>query len=412
MAPKNRKTDFYVECGKNRQHVEFDQSQVVGSGGEAIIVGIGGKKVLKIYHQPTLQRSEKLAYIFKNQLTFPGTVFAPEAPVYRDQRDSMIVGFQMGMMPTGAEPLAMLMRQDFCAKYGVTNQMKMKIFCNMLEDLYGIHKAGNTSVGDMNDQNQHFHLQKLLIYWIDADSWQIGNKFPCSVGSEDYLTPELYGVDLAKKPAFKPEHDYYSFAVLLFRAIMMAHPFGSGFHRAHVSLFERAKYGLTILDKDVRFPKTASPPEIMTDDMINLLLQYLKRQRKDPFPMDALREYSELLVECSHCHLWYPANRSNCPGCATKTIMAAQMAAKVAGCVCRIILETPGTIIHFQLVGSSIYCLADEAGTTVLYIQPPKGAIERKELFALKKSPGLIFRLNSNGTLRGLRAGYLVCRSE
>ncbi|MFA5962068.1 MAG: hypothetical protein WC848_05280 [Parcubacteria group bacterium] len=377
---KNR--DCYVGQGQDRQRVDIDQSQVIGSGGEAVIIGVGGNKALKLYHQPTAARSEKLGYIFQKGLKFPETVFGPEAPVYRNKTDKGIIGFQMSLMPTGAEPLAMLMRQDFCTQYRVTNQMKAKIFCNMLMGLDGIHKAGNTTVGDLNDQNQHFDLHKLLIYWIDADSWQIGNNFPCSVGSDDYLTPELYGIDLAKQAMFKPEHDYYSFAVLLFRAIMMAHPFGSGFHRSHVSLFERAKHGLTILDKDVRFPKMANPPEIMTDDLINLLLAYLKRQRTDSFPIDALREYSELLVECSNCHIWYPATRSNCPGCATKTIMAAQMAAKVAGCVSRIILETPGAILHFQLVGDSIYCLADEAGTTVLYIQPPRGVIERKELFA------------------------------
>jgi len=67
------------------------------------------------------------------------------------------------------------------------------------------------------------------------------------------------------------------------------------------------------------------------------------------------------------------------------------MAAKVAGCMCRIILETPGTILHFQLVGNSIYCLTNESGTTVLYIQPPKGAIERKELFATTVGARYVF---------------------
>lgn len=378
MSSKGRH-DLYI--GSNRRHIEIDQSQVVGSGGEAVIVATGDGKAFKLYHQPTPQRSEKLSYIFRENLAFPGTVFAPEVPVYRDPRENQIIGFQMGLMPSGAEPLAMLMRQDFCANYGITNQMKAKVFCNMLTDLYGIHKTGGTVVGDLNDQNQHFDLRKLLIYWIDVDSWQVGNKFPCSVGTEDYLAPDLYGLDLSQKAAFRPEHDYYSFAVLLFRALMMAHPFGSGFHRGHISLFERAKHGLTILDKDVRFPKAASLPEIMTDDLLNILLQYLKRQRHDPFPIDALREYNDLLVECSHCHLWYPAIRGNCPGCATKTIMAAQMAAKVAGCSCQIVLETPGSILYFQLVGNSIYCLADEAGMTVLYIQPAKGMIERRELF-------------------------------
>lgn len=374
----NNKRDYYL--GNKRQHIEPDQSHVVGSGGEAIIFSAGGGNVWKIYHQPTQQRSEKLAYYFSRNASFPSTVFAPEIPVYANQRDNKIVGFQMGMLPSGAEPLAMLMRHDFCDQYRITNQMKAKSFSAMLSDIHGVHQTGNV-LGDLNDQNPHFDLRKLLIYWIDVDSWQIGDKFPCSVGTEDYLSPDLYGIDLALRPVFKPEHDYYSFAVLLFRSLMMAHPFKSGYHRSYKSLFERAAHGLTILDQDVNFPKTASSPDIMTDDLAGLLLQYLKRQRRDPFPMDALREYTEMLVECSCCHIWYPATRGNCPGCSNKTILAAQMAAKVAGCACRIMLETPGTILHFQLVGISIYCLTEESGMVVLYIQPTKGPIERKELF-------------------------------
>ena len=378
---KNR--DCYIGQGKDRVRVEVDQSQVIGSGGQAIILDIGANnKGLKLYHHPTAELSEKLAYIFKNGLKYSETASAPEAPVYRNEKDEAIIGFQMNLMPPGVEPLSILMLQDFCTQLGITTKMKVKIFCNLLTDLAGIHKVGDTVVGDLNDQNEHFDPKTGLIHWIDVDSWQIGKKFPCSVGSDDYLVPELYGIDLSVKPMFKPEYDYYSVAVLLFRAIMLAHPFGSGYHRSYISLFERAKHGLTYLDNCVRFPKTANPPEIMTDDLINLILSYLKRQCTDPFPIDALQEYGDILIECSNCHIMYPATRGNCPGCATKTILAAQMAAKVAGCVSRIILETSGAILHFQLVNGSIYCLADEAGTTVLYVQPPKGTIERKELFA------------------------------
>jgi len=364
--------------GKNRKPVNLEKEDVLDSGGEAVIFGVNGKAI-KVYHKPDRLRSDKLNFFFSKNPTIHPTIIAPEAPIFGNQQTSQIIGFEMALLPPSVEPLAMLMREDFCVQHGITGKIKMQIFANMLEGLHKAHCAGLV-VGDINDQNERFDLRQLLTYWIDVDSWQFGG-FPCMVGTEDYLAPDLYNIDLSKEPQFKPEHDYYSFTVLLFRALMMVHPFGGGFHKQHKSLFDRARRGLTILDSSVRYPKKANPAEILTDDMANLMLGYLKRQRQDPFPMEKLQEYADVLVECSSCHLWYPATRSNCPGCAEKTILATQIATKVAGCICEIILETPGKILHFQFIGNTICCITEEGGIAVLYQKPQNGPLTRKELF-------------------------------
>lgn len=366
--------------GQARAPLDLEQKDVIGSGGEAVIYGYRGK-ALKIYRDPSRERSQKLDHFFKQKFNFPANIIAPEEPIYDKPNGGQIIGFQMRLLPAGCKPLAMLMRRDYCDSNGVTTLMKVKIFISLLKGLSNIHKQAGVVVGDLNDQNEIFaDLATGEVYWIDVDSWQIGD-FPCMVGTEDYISPDLYGQDLSKKPLFKPEHDYYSFVVLMFRTLIMAHPFSSGIHPKFLSLFDRAKNGLTVLDSSVRYPKKARPKEILTDELLSLLQQYLKRQRQDAFPLAELEAYGELLTECPSCHLWYPASRSNCPGCAAKTIATTKVQAKIAGCVCDILMETAGRILWHQLAEDSLCVLADEDGMTVLYRKPKNGSLARQELF-------------------------------
>lgn len=364
--------------GPDRVPLEVENEDVVASGGEAIIYAHGAD-VLKVYHVPSRTRSDKLQYLFSQPRLALPTIVAPDQPIFSGPRAATIVGFQMRRLPTGAEPLAKLFRRDYCDQNRISGPMKVKVFISLLQGLVDIHRTGRI-VGDLNDQNEMFILSQLLTYWIDVDSMQCG-PYPCMAATEDYLSPELYGIDLSRAPVFKPEHDYYSAAVLMFRGLLMAHPFSGGFSSQYRSLFDRAQHGLTFLDASVMYPKKANPAEVLTDDLADLLLSYLKRQRRDPFPVSALQQYLEVLTECASCHLWYPATRQSCPGCSAKTILTAALAAKVAGCRCDIVFETPGRIVHFQFVGDRLCCVADEDGNAVLYQRELGRPQTRLELF-------------------------------
>lgn len=367
--------------GKNGLPIDLDQQDVIGQGGEAVIFGKGGL-AYKVYHAPNAQRTAKLEEFLSFKASLPDGLARPLQMLFGAKAQA--VGFEMPLLPPGTHPLAMLMRRDFCDQQGLGNDRKAAIFQNLADDLKKIHQAGFV-VGDLNDQNQRFSPADHQVGWLDVDSWQKG-LFPCIVGTEDYLSPDLYGQNLTLSPLFKTEHDWYSFAVLLFRALMYAHPFGSGAHKQFQSLFDRAKNRLTIIDADVRYPKKANPPEVITDDLMDLLLKYLKRQEKGEFPLRALESYAEILVECPSCHLWYPANRHNCPGCSQKTIVTGKIKARIDGCVYELLLETPGTIIYHQMCRSEFCCLAEEKGMLVLYRKRPGGALNRKEVIKAPKA--------------------------
>jgi hypothetical protein len=163
--------------------------------------------------------------------------------------------------------------------------------------------------------------------------------------------------------------------VLLFEGLLKAHPF-RGFHPQTRSLTGCARKGLTIFDKGVRYPKAALPPEILSDELREEIVSYLKRKRADPFPLELLNDYRMVLVGCSSCGLWYPANLNQCPGCTTKTLIDAQLKAKVFGFEIQTLFETFGTIYYHQVVGSTIYFL-EGMGKKIDFYQIEKGKIIR-----------------------------------
>jgi hypothetical protein len=368
--------------GANKQVIDLSPADVIGSGGEAVIYNdpTDSSKAIKVYHDPTALRGQKLEYFLRRKLVLPKNVIAPQQLLYAT-RGSNIIGFQMDKLPGSFIPLAMLMRSDFCDTNNITTKFKTIVCLSLLRGIHAVHQNQGVNVGDVNDQNEIvIDFATGEVYWIDIDSWQIDH-FPCMVGTEDYISPALYNTDLSKKPCFKNEHDFYAFSVLAFRILLMVHPFSSGMHSKFRSLFDRAKNGLTVLDQDVRYPRKALPREILNDELTETLLQFLKRQRHDSFPIKVMEDYDNELIECQQCHIWYPASRDNCPGCAAKTVKTAKLAAKISGCICDIILETPGHLLWHQLVDKDICLLADEGDMTVFYRKIPNQPIRRMELF-------------------------------
>ncbi len=362
----------------DQQRLTLDKGDVLNNqGGEALIYRLGQDEAVKIYYQADMARQRKLKDFWHKQFGLPGNVLSPERPV-QDQRNRLI-GFTMRRLADEYEPIVQLSLKDFCQEHQLSAKDLVQIFLSISQDIALFHQLG-LLVGDLNDKNEFIHPDKRDIVWLDVDSWQF-DQHPCMVGKEDYLSPDLYGVDLSKQPMFRPEHDWYSFTVLLTMALLRAHPF-KGFHPKWKSLMACAEHGATVFDAGVRYPKVALPPEVLTDDLRELITSYLKRQRHDAFPIEELVEYRELLVGCNFCGVWYPAKLSQCPGCASKTMLDARLAAKVAGYECETLLSTSGRIIHTQIVGATVLCLTEEIGQVVLYEKAMGQTLTRKELFS------------------------------
>lgn len=375
--------------------VRLDKDDLLKQGGEALIFKHGLRYVIKIYHTPTQARAKKLTDFWASNFQLSTNVVAPLEPVYDVKSGrKRLIGFSMRRLRDGFEAIDKLGIRRFCADRGLTTKDVVKAFIDAHDDLSQFHFQG-LIVGDLSNNNTVYYPDRHEVAWLDVDSMQFGI-YPCMVGTEQYLSPDLYGVDLSLGPSFKEKHDWYSYVVLLFIGLFKAHPF-KGFHPKWKSLTSCAQHGATILDPDVRYPKVALPPDVVTDELKDILMRYLKRKEGQTFPVDELREYGEILIECKYCNLWYPARLKNCPGCAQKTTLDAQLAKGVLGYEHESLIVTQGHIVYVQVINDTVYCLADESGQTVLYEKTKGQTTKRLSLFA-----------TTHGSAYGIFKGMLV----
>ncbi len=184
----------------------------------------------------------------------------------------------------------------------------------------------------------------------------------------DFVDPQLYGIDLSKRPVFKPEHDWYSFAVLLFRSLTLAHPYG-GVHGRVKTLTKRAQQRITIFDPDVKYPKIAIHPDILSDDLAQEFIKVFEYGERGVFSKRILEGYLNVLTECGRCKTWYPRNRAGCPVCNQRTMVVISRPVVENKDVRAIqFFRTTGDIVYSKSAGGTIYVITHENGQATLHV--------------------------------------------
>lgn len=361
------------------EDLKLDKRNVLGSGGEGTVYKAkvkGHTFALKVYETPTRARSEKLLAFERLSPKFTDRVVAPKLLAYNPS--GLAVGFAMPLLPGGFEEIASLSNKKYRASYQVTTKDVVETFLDALPTLANeVHKQGFV-VGDYNDLNILFAGKK--VYFIDVDSWQFG-KFPCPVATESFLDPTLYGVDLSKKPAFTPGNDWYSFAVMLFKSLLLVHPFG-GTHKTLNRILTRAQRKLTVFSPQVIYPKMAFSPDILTDDLANTFDKYFTKNFRDTFPKGVLEGYLSTLTKCKNCGSFFPASRGTCPACSAKFVVVIAKPIISGKTITAIeLVRVNGPILFAQVMGDEVRVLANEGGKVIFYNKMPKLAASRKELF-------------------------------
>lgn len=372
----------------------IDKSKVMAAGGEGIIVDIGGRQVAKIYHAYSATRAAKLVDFMVLNPDIPRERTVRPLELIREEgRTQKVIGFTMDMVEPGHEPIASLMKRSFRTNNGVTVRDVALYGMDGLDTLLKINR-NRMCVGDLNDQNERILPRKTWVVYLDIDSFQFG-VYPCMVGTEDYLCPDLYNVDLSKRPMFQPYHDHYSFGVILFRCLTGSHPYG-GVHQRLETIPDRAAARIPVWNRDVTRPKIALNFDFISDDLMEIFSRLFEKGERLLFRKEDLQTYAETLVECSKCHAWYPGNRTSCPGCSARTTMVVRMATVKRGVkVEEMIKVVNGKILYFKPVGDSLYCLASEQNRLVLYVKEPNKIATSKVLGPYRR--GMHFDIFGNG---------------
>lgn len=301
-----------------QQRLLLDPAQLIQSGGEGMVFGIGDTAV-KLYHQPQSHHITKLQHMLTTGLQhrLPPAVYAPIALV--QDTSGQTIGFQMPRLPAQAAAARRLATATFWPQNALTTPAVLSLFQTLHTTLHTMHQTG-VIIGDLNDQNLHFTRQAntLTPHLIDADSYQFSH-FPCPVAMLSFLDPQLYGVaDFRQRPYFTPLTDWYAFFVLLVKSLLLVHPYG-GAHHQHKSLQSRAAHGISILHPHVTYPKNARPLDTLSDDLLHHLHHTFNQGQRLIFPPHLLAHYAADLTTCPHCGLSYPRQRPGCPACRRPT---------------------------------------------------------------------------------------------
>lgn len=364
----------------NNQGIDLGPNTMIGEpGGEGTVflkTLHGAPHAVKIYHQPTLYRANKVQSLIQKASNLPQRRIAVPLDLVYDVRGT-IIGFTMPFMGKDLTEVMFLSN----TKQRAINRLSTKDVASIMLDgmrvLQLIHQ-NNFIVGDLSDQNVLY--RGLETMWIDVDSWQF-DKYACMVGTENFIVPELYGYDLTKQPLFKPGYDWYSMAVILCKSLLFVHPYG-GTHKGINRLTKRAQQGITVFDQSVIYPKIGLPPQILSDELRWVFDRYFIESWRGEFPIHVLENYIGSLIQCN-CGEFFPAERRACPICHAASMQpVVPVYATTNGVKVREVIRTSGTFVFTKVMGNHIYAVAIEQGKAVLYETTSSSSFaRRKELF-------------------------------
>jgi len=341
--------------------VDLDPNDAVGSGGEGTVFPdpTNPNDLIKIYEHPDKDHEKKLKAFIAKSFSLPKFVAAPKSLNFNRSGD--VVGYTMPYIKR-AKAFRYLSNKNFRIRQRINNRKVVALHLNDAKVLDAIHQQ-KVVIGDRNDQNVLFSGTNS--YYIDFDSVQF-DSWPCPVATENYLDPALYGLDLTLRPVFLPQHDWYSYAVMLFRSLLLVHPYG-GTHPKVGDLTNRALKRITVFDKGVIYPAVGLPTDLVSDDLMHVFSKYFKDGWRGMFPQTELAKFQSVLIECPSCNTAFPSNKRACPVCKEQNQIVTSVSIPGSLTV-KQLMGIKGQILYQRLEGESIILITLENNQAVMYI--------------------------------------------
>lgn len=223
----------------------YTLGQQLANGGEGIVYELSGDSshVAKIYRadrfkseaeRSVMERKLRAMINMNVSATVDGLLRLawPQDILYENGK---IVGFIMPRITTkykifdvyrtGKNSIREKEYTNYTWKYSVQFAYNMAWVVNYLH-------RNNIVIGDLNQNNIAVDTKTGAVILIDCDSFDIrdpktGEHFPCVVGLEEMLAPELQTVGSLRNGTFTKESDNFSLAIHIFRLLMNNEdPFG------------------------------------------------------------------------------------------------------------------------------------------------------------------------------------------
>lgn len=316
---------FYDDKGRT---ITIKRELAQGGEGRLCTIYEDQTVLLKLLHQPTPEHAAKITAMLhkpprNNGLAWPTSNVRDE----HGRHSGHLIPFIKGGLHISQlyNPVS---RKRIAP--GFTYHYLAVSAANIARNTQSLHDLGYV-IGDLNDANILVQRDGTVVV-IDTDSIQVPRRdgrgyYRCTVGTEEYTPPELFGTTFAGIDRTK-HHDNHSLAVLLFRTLMEGvHPFASRYHGPGdpPTLAQKVQQGLWPYDANNRFtpPPTAPPFTMLSPTVQSLFRRAFVDGHRHPARRPTAAEWNHELTRFHHslrpcrtnkAHA-YSNHVSRCPWC-------------------------------------------------------------------------------------------------
>jgi len=331
----------------NGKKIDLKKNNSLGIGGEAEVFAYD-RYAIKIYHamDNSLTSDLKKQWEFAHKLkiekikNFPHMPPEVIAPLYLvTNSKGMVIGYAMDIVSNATDIFNLSQR-----KYRQINSYDPNYVVDIFKNVYDVTKKihdRNVIVGDYNSLNILFRDKN--VFFIDSESMQFSN-YPCIVATETYLDPRFYGVDFTKKAIFDKQSDWYSFAVMLFQSLLYTHPYG-GIHKSYKNMMRRAEACVSVINKDVIYPKKAIPLNVLPDSVLHTFYEIFDKGERVSLLSNNLLS-SLTFTQCKSCGEYH--TKRTCPVCQVQSPVKREADIVDGDCRRSTIFTTAGHILQAE----------------------------------------------------------------
>lgn len=258
------------------QVVRLTDQELIGAGGEGAVYAVG-PVAYKVYHEAA--RALPAAKIVELSRIAHTHVNKPERPITNSK--GVVVGYRT-TFAANCKTLCEVSTRAYRDRNGLTVDHMEDIVEDMEDILHKVHEAGVVVV-DFNDLNVLVRGSHREVVLIDLDSAQTPS-FDVTAIMDIIRDP------LAPAGRYKPDSDWFAFAVLAFRAFTSSGPY-RGFHPAGGPELDRKDRGRSAFDAGARLPASAFPLDVIPAryrDWMRLVLSHKLRAAPGSTPITAM----------------------------------------------------------------------------------------------------------------------------
>lgn len=252
---------------KGEGRLTLGPGDFVGQGGQGAVYA-KGSRAFKLYADPAaMPPPGKIAELAA--IAHPGVVKPEKVVVDKAGRP---LGYTMPFI-SGAHVLCRLFTRSFRERNGLTPAMVQELVQKLREGLSAVHRAG-VLAADLNEMNFLVNKDFSGIYFIDVDSYQTPH-YPATAVMDSIRDRHARG--------FSELSDWFSFAVVSFQMFTGVHPY-KGKHPSVQGLEKRMQANISVLNPEVRVPKSAYPLDVIPPAYRAWYEAVLERGRRLPPP--------------------------------------------------------------------------------------------------------------------------------